>query len=189
MRSRRSAQAGLLAAAFAVLAVTLAIYGLRELVPVLSTGVVYLLAVLLVSTYWGRWLGLMTACLERGGVQLLPPPADAALHDRRRRELGRSGGFSGRSPVVTSGWPIAARCGREEAERGRRGGGSSTLRWRASCSAARASKTHCPPSGRASPPSSTSPSVSPLELSLDRTADQRRIALPLVVEGRTGCAQ
>ena len=37
-------------------------YGLRELVPVVSTGVVYLLAVLLVSSYWGLWLGL----LDRG---------------------------------------------------------------------------------------------------------------------------
>ena len=34
------------------------IYGLREFAPVVSTGVVYLLAVLLVSTYWGLWLGL-----------------------------------------------------------------------------------------------------------------------------------
>jgi K+-sensing histidine kinase KdpD len=33
-------------------------------VPVLSTGVVYLLAVLLVSTGWGFWLGLLTAVLS-----------------------------------------------------------------------------------------------------------------------------
>ena len=45
-----------------VAAITALIFGLRELVPVLSTGVVYLLAVLLVSSYWGLWLGLVTAC-------------------------------------------------------------------------------------------------------------------------------
>ena len=40
------------------------IFGLREIVPVLSTGVVYLLAVLLVSSYWGLWMGLATAVVS-----------------------------------------------------------------------------------------------------------------------------
>ena len=51
-----------MAAAFgAVAAVTLAIYGLREITPVVSTGVLYLLAVLLLSIRWGMWLGVATA--------------------------------------------------------------------------------------------------------------------------------
>jgi two-component system sensor histidine kinase KdpD len=53
--------AGVLAAAFAIGLTTLAIYPLRTAVPVVSTGVVYLLGVLLVSTVFGIWPGLATA--------------------------------------------------------------------------------------------------------------------------------
>jgi len=52
---------GMLAAAAAVAATTLAIYPLRTVMPAVSTGVVYLLAVLLVSTWFGVWVGLATA--------------------------------------------------------------------------------------------------------------------------------
>ncbi len=55
---------GLCAAVASVAAITVANYGLRELVPVVSTGVVYMLAVLLVSSRWGLWLGLLTAVLS-----------------------------------------------------------------------------------------------------------------------------
>jgi two-component system, OmpR family, sensor histidine kinase KdpD len=36
-------------------------YGLREVTPAVSTGVVYLMPVLLVSSIWGLWLGLFTS--------------------------------------------------------------------------------------------------------------------------------
>ena len=52
---------GLAAATLAIALTTLVIYPLREGAPAVSTGVVYLLAVLLVSTLWGLWLGLGTA--------------------------------------------------------------------------------------------------------------------------------
>lgn len=52
---------GALAAAAVVLVTTLAVYGLREIAPVISLGVVYLLGVLAVSAIWGRWLGIATA--------------------------------------------------------------------------------------------------------------------------------
>jgi two-component system sensor histidine kinase KdpD len=52
---------GLAVAAAAVAGTTLVVYVLREVAPTVSSGVVYLLGVLLVSTYWGRWLGLATA--------------------------------------------------------------------------------------------------------------------------------
>lgn len=52
---------GLLAAAAAIAGATLLIYPLRGIAPAVSTGVVYLVAVLLLSTYWGLWLGLLTA--------------------------------------------------------------------------------------------------------------------------------
>ena len=60
-RSARSPWAGLLVAAASVAAITGLIFALRHAVPVLSTGVLYLVAVLLVSGYWGLWLGLLTA--------------------------------------------------------------------------------------------------------------------------------
>lgn len=57
----RSRAAGVVAALAAIAVTTVVIYPLGEVVPAVSTGVVYLLAVLLVSTYWGLWLGLPTA--------------------------------------------------------------------------------------------------------------------------------
>jgi K+-sensing histidine kinase KdpD len=52
---------GVAVAAVAVALTTLAIYPLRTVMPAVSTGVVYLLAVLLVSTWFGVWAGLATA--------------------------------------------------------------------------------------------------------------------------------
>jgi two-component system sensor histidine kinase KdpD len=57
----RSRAAGFLVAAIAVAATTLIVYPLKEIAPALSLGVVYLLAVLLVATLWGAWLGIATA--------------------------------------------------------------------------------------------------------------------------------
>ncbi len=52
---------GIAVSALAVAATTALIYPLREVVPAVSTGVVYLVAVLLVSTWFGLWVGLGTA--------------------------------------------------------------------------------------------------------------------------------
>jgi len=52
---------GLVVAAAAVAATTLVIYPLAEIAPVVALGVVYLVAVLLVASAWGIWLGLATA--------------------------------------------------------------------------------------------------------------------------------
>jgi two-component system, OmpR family, sensor histidine kinase KdpD len=57
----RSTATGLLVSALAVAATTAVIYPLREITPAVSNGVVYMLAVLLISTYWGLGLGLLTA--------------------------------------------------------------------------------------------------------------------------------
>jgi two-component system, OmpR family, sensor histidine kinase KdpD len=66
---------GVLVAVLSVAAITLAIYGLREFMPVVSTAMVYLLAVLLVSSGWGLWLGLFTALLSAAAFNFfhLPP--------------------------------------------------------------------------------------------------------------------
>jgi two-component system sensor histidine kinase KdpD len=52
---------GVLVAAASVGLTTLLLYPLGEIAPAVSLGVVYLLAVLLVSTVWGFWLGLATS--------------------------------------------------------------------------------------------------------------------------------
>ena len=62
-QGRHSTIAGLTAAVLSVAAVIGATYGLREFAPPISTGVVFLLPVLLVSSYWGLWPGLGTSVL------------------------------------------------------------------------------------------------------------------------------
>jgi signal transduction histidine kinase len=58
---RSSRFAGVAAAATVVAVITVAIYPLRELDPGVSSGVLYVLGVLLVSMEWGLWLGLVTS--------------------------------------------------------------------------------------------------------------------------------
>src|SRR3954451_4442797 len=58
---RPSRAAGVSTAALAITVTTLVLYPLRELTSAVSLGVVYLLSVLLVSTYWGALFGVATA--------------------------------------------------------------------------------------------------------------------------------
>jgi two-component system, OmpR family, sensor histidine kinase KdpD len=85
MRTRfdRQVALGVLVSLLSVAAITLAIYGLRELVPVVSTGVVYMLAVLLVSGGWGLWLGLLTALLSAAAFNFfhIPPTGRFTIAD------------------------------------------------------------------------------------------------------------
>ena len=62
--ARPRAATGVLASIAAVALTTALIYPLREVVPAVSTGVTYLVAVLLISTIWGFRLGLLTAVLS-----------------------------------------------------------------------------------------------------------------------------
>ena len=55
---------GVVAAALGVALTTLLVFALRDVAPVLSLGVVYLLTVLVVASLWGVWLGLATALLS-----------------------------------------------------------------------------------------------------------------------------
>ena len=52
---------GILCAAVVVGLTTALVFPLRTVAPVVSLGVVYLVAVLLISTVWGAWLGVLTA--------------------------------------------------------------------------------------------------------------------------------
>ena len=53
--------AGVVAAALGVALTTLLVFALRDVAPVVSLGVVYLVAVLVIASIWGVWLGLATA--------------------------------------------------------------------------------------------------------------------------------
>jgi two-component system, OmpR family, sensor histidine kinase KdpD len=62
--SRSSPAVGVVVAAVAVAATTALVYPLAQIAPVVALGVVYLLAVLLVSSFWGGWLGAATAVVS-----------------------------------------------------------------------------------------------------------------------------
>jgi K+-sensing histidine kinase KdpD len=60
-RRRDSVAVGFVASILCVAAITALIYPLRDIAPPVSAGVIYMLGVLVVSTYWGLWLGLFTS--------------------------------------------------------------------------------------------------------------------------------
>ncbi len=79
----RAPLAGLAAAAGSVAVATLVIYPLREIAPAVSTGVVYLLSVLLVSTLFSLRLGLLTALLSCAAFNFfhIPPTGEFTIAD------------------------------------------------------------------------------------------------------------
>jgi two-component system sensor histidine kinase KdpD len=78
-----SRRLGLVSAAIAVVLCTLLIYPLKRVAPVISLGVVYLLAVLVVSATWGMWLGILTAILSAASFNFfhLPPTGRFTIRD------------------------------------------------------------------------------------------------------------
>jgi two-component system sensor histidine kinase KdpD len=115
----RSPLVGLLVAGLAVAATTAVIFAIRPHVPVLSTGVLYLLAVLLVSSTWGLWLGLLTsvASAVTFGFFHIPPTG--------RFEIADASNLVGLGvylvvAVVVSAYADAARTRADEAELRRR---------------------------------------------------------------------
>ena len=56
--------AGVVVALLGVAAITALILPLRQVTPVVATGVLYLVVVLLVSVVWGVWLGLATSVVS-----------------------------------------------------------------------------------------------------------------------------
>jgi two-component system sensor histidine kinase KdpD len=83
--SRPRMSVGVVASVGAVAVATLAIFALRHIAPVVSLSVVYLPAVLLVSTYWGLGLGLATALLSAAAFNFfhLPPTGRFTIADSR----------------------------------------------------------------------------------------------------------
>ncbi|MEA2243293.1 MAG: two-component system, OmpR family, sensor histidine kinase KdpD [Solirubrobacteraceae bacterium] len=82
---RPSLRSGMLVAVLGVAAATAVIYPLRQFAPVVSLGVIYLLAVLLVSTYWGLGLGIATSLLSALTFNFfhLPPTGRLLIADSR----------------------------------------------------------------------------------------------------------
>ncbi len=74
---------GVIVAAGAVALCTLIIYPLKHVAPVVSLGVVYLPAVLVVSVTWGAWLGVATAVVSAGAFNFfhLPPVGEFTIRD------------------------------------------------------------------------------------------------------------
>jgi two-component system, OmpR family, sensor histidine kinase KdpD len=115
---RHSTGVGLAVALVSVAAITAINYGLRELAPPVSTGVVYLLAVLLVSSYWGLGLGLLTGFLSAAAFNFshIPPTGEFRIAEA---ENWVALGVFLIAAAVTSTLAHAARERAEEAERRR----------------------------------------------------------------------
>ncbi len=95
--------------------VTAVIFGLRELVPVVSTGVVYMLAVLFVSSFWGLRVGLLTALLSAVAFNFFHIPPTGTLTIANGENWVALGVFLVAATVI-SGLAGAARARAQEAE-------------------------------------------------------------------------
>ena len=74
---------GVLVAILAVALCTLLLYPLKQIAPVVSLGVVYMLAVLAVAAIWGAWLGVLTGVLSAAAFNFfhLPPVGRFTIKD------------------------------------------------------------------------------------------------------------
>ena len=115
----RSPWVGAIVSVAAVAAITGLNYALREITPAVSTGVVYLLAVLLVSSYWGLWLGLFTALASTAAFNFFHLAPEGAF-DIATPEHWVALAVFFVAAVVTSTLTNAVRAREEEAERRRR---------------------------------------------------------------------
>jgi two-component system, OmpR family, sensor histidine kinase KdpD len=116
---QRSAAGGLIVAVASVAVITGLIFALREAVPVLSLGVIYMLAVLLVSSAYGLWLGMLTGLLSAAAFNWfhIPPTGRFTIADAQNWVAL---GVFLVAAFVTSKLAGDARRRTEEAERGRR---------------------------------------------------------------------
>src|ERR1700751_3818083 len=83
--TRPSPLAGALAAVASVAAATAVIYPLKQFTPVLSLGVLYVLAVVVISPFWGLAFGVATSVASAAAFNFfhLPPGGRFALADDR----------------------------------------------------------------------------------------------------------
>src|SRR5215207_2369930 len=69
---------GLALGALVVAAITLILYPLTQLDPGVSSGVLYVLGVLLLTIYWGLWLGLLTSVASATAVAVFHGGLDSS---------------------------------------------------------------------------------------------------------------
>lgn len=114
-RDRRSPLLGAAASLAAVAIVTALIYALREVMPVSAAGVLYLLPVLLASTYWGFTYGVGTAVLSALAFNFfhIPPTGRFTIGDEQNWVA--LGVFMVAAAVVST-LAASARAREEEAE-------------------------------------------------------------------------
>lgn len=76
---------GLVVGVVAIAAMTGLIYALKPVAPAVSLGVVYLPAILLISVYWGPWLGLFTSFASALAFNWfhIPPTGQITIADSR----------------------------------------------------------------------------------------------------------
>lgn len=106
---------GLAAAAASVAAITGLIYPLKSIAPAVSSGPLYLLAVLLVSVVWGRRLGLVTALASAVAFNFFHLPPTGRLTIANTRDWVALGVFL-LAAAAASTVADAARTRAEEAE-------------------------------------------------------------------------
>jgi K+-sensing histidine kinase KdpD len=78
-RRWESGGVGILAAVASVALCTAVVYPLGTIAPPVSAGVVYMLGVLVVSTYWGLWLGLFTSLASALAFNFFHIPPEGTL--------------------------------------------------------------------------------------------------------------
>jgi K+-sensing histidine kinase KdpD len=78
-RRWESTGVGILAAIVCVVFCTAVVYPLRTIAPPVSAGVVYMLGVLIVSTYWGLWLGLFSSLASALAFNFFHIPPEGTL--------------------------------------------------------------------------------------------------------------
>ena len=115
----RSPLLGVLVAAAAVGATTGLIFVIRPHVPVLSTGVLYLLAVLLVSSTWGLRLGLLTSVASAAAWNWFHIPPTGRFTIAEPANWLALGVYLA-AAIVVSAYADIARARAEDAELGRR---------------------------------------------------------------------
>jgi two-component system, OmpR family, sensor histidine kinase KdpD len=170
---------GGLVALASVASVTGLVYGLREIMPAASTGVLYMLAVLLVSSYWGLWLGLATSVASVLALNFshIPPTHRFTIADPEHW-VALAAFFV--AAVLTSTLAEGARARAREAEQ-RRNEADLTADM-ARLVLGSASTSH--PLEAVGKRIANAYGLSSVDVDLEwRSSDERRRALPLVVDG------
>jgi two-component system, OmpR family, sensor histidine kinase KdpD len=175
----RSPFVGALVALLSVAAITGLVYALREVMPAASSGVLYMLAVLLVSSQWGLWLGLATSVVGALAFNFshIPPTHRLAVADPEH--VVALGAFLV-AAVVASTLADRARARASEAEQRRREADLTAEMARLLLGSATTSESLAAVGRRIA----DAYGLSLVEVDLDwRGSDDRRRALPLVVNG------